>query len=134
MSLRISIFISAAALFSSIAAAGEMKLSAVESIDRETLVQMRDDLDGARDDRDDARTYLAELEAGNFAGIFAVADDGSLRCGEVKANPGCAPLTEQDKIEALAEAREALVGATAQLGDAKIELVNVEGVKSAENR
>lgn len=94
--------------------------------------QARGNVDGAQTDLADAKAYLAELEGGDFSNIFVVDDDGSLRCGEPAANPGCAPLTEKDKRESIAEAREFLSNARAQLTDAKSELANVEGVKSAE--
>ena len=133
MSRSIITAVSFAAVLSGLSMAGETQISALQPAAHESVAAARNDVDGARDDRDDAKSYLAELEGGNFAGIFAVADDGSLRCGEVEANPGCAPLTAQDKAEALAEAREAMGSATAQLQDAKLELVEVEGVKSADN-
>jgi hypothetical protein len=132
MSRSILSIVSAAAVLCSVASAGATEINVYKSAEPETVAAARNSLDGARDDRADAREYLAELESGNFAGIFAVADDGALRCGEVEANPGCAPLTEQDKLEALAEAREAMASAIAQLQDARVELVEVEGVKSAD--
>jgi hypothetical protein len=132
MSRTVLSIVSAAAILCGMASAGDTQISALQSAERETVAAARNDVDGARDDRDDAKLYLAELERGNFAGIFAVADDGSLRCGEVEANPACAPLTAQDKAEALAEAREAISSATAQLHDAKVELVEIEGVQSAD--
>ncbi|MBL9011935.1 MAG: hypothetical protein JNL56_12220 [Alphaproteobacteria bacterium] len=86
-------------------------------------------LSGARADLADARAYLAELEAGHFEGIFAV-DGETLRCGEPSAQTGCAPLTQTDKAEAIAEAREMVVNATAQLSAAQSAFAAAGGVEA----
>lgn len=95
------------------------------------LAERHEVLDGAEADLADARAYLSQLEAGNFAGIFAIADDGAMRCGEVEANSACAPLTAQDKAEALAEAREMLAAAKVQLADAREEIGDHGRVENA---
>lgn len=77
------------------------------------------DVAGAAVDLADAEQWLAELEGGNFANIFVIENDGSMRCGEVKANSACKPLTEADKAGAIAEAREAVEFATAAVEDAE---------------
>ena len=86
-------------------------------------------LGGARADLADAQAYLAELEAGHFEGIFAV-DGETLRCGEPSAQTGCAPLTQTDKAEAIAEAREMVVNATAQLSAAQSAFAAAGGVEA----
>lgn len=86
-------------------------------------------LSGARADLADAQAYLAELEAGHFEGIFAV-DGETLRCGEPSAQTGCAPLTQTDKAEAIAEAREMVVNATAQLSAAQSAFAAAGGVEA----
>jgi len=78
-----------------------------------------DDVAGAAVDLADAKQWLAELEGGNFANIFVIETDGSMRCGEVKANSACKPLNEADKAGAIAEAREAVAFATAAVEDAE---------------
>ena len=86
---------------------------------------------GAQQDLEDARAYLADLKSGDFAGIYSVADDGSMRCGEVASNAACKPLTAEDKAQALAEAEEMVTSATAQLQDADIQLASLKAVHSA---
>ena len=86
-------------------------------------------LSGARADLADAEAYLAELEAGHFEGIFAV-DGETLRCGEPSAQDGCAPLTETDKAEAIAEAREMIANAAAQLNAAQSAFAAAGGVEA----
>lgn len=72
-----------------------------------------DDVAAAAVDLADAEQWLAELEAGNFANIFVIAEDGAMRCGEPSANPACTPLTAADRAGAIAEAREAVGFASA---------------------
>jgi hypothetical protein len=86
---------------------------------------------GARADLEDARTYLADLKSGDFAGIYSVADDGSMRCGEVESNPACAPLTAADKAAAIAEAEEMVTNATAELQDADVQLASLKEIQNA---
>ncbi len=74
-------------------------------------------VESARAGLDDAKAYLAELERGHFDDIFIV-DGSTLRCGAA-SNPACVPLTEADKAQALAEAREIVVNTTAELADAE---------------
>lgn len=96
--------------------------------------EARNSVKGAEADLTDARMYLVELEQGNFAGIYAVADDGSLRCGEEEANAACAPLTEADKASALAEARELVGNAEAELKDAQRQFAGDDiGIQTASN-
>ncbi len=90
-----------------------------------------DDVAGAAIDLADAKSYLAELESGNFAGIFAIGNDGAMRCGEVEANPGCAPLTDADKAEAVAEARAAVGDALAAVEDAETDFAATSDVQNA---
>lgn len=78
------------------------------------------DVAGAAVDLADAEQWLAELEAGNFANIYVIADDGSMRCGEVEANAACTPLTDADKASAIAEAREAVGFATGAIEDSEL--------------
>lgn len=98
-----------------------------------SLQDARAAVTGAEADLSDARSYLADLKAGDFAGIYGVAEDGSLRCGEAEANPACAPLTEADKAQAIAEAEIMVQGALAELADAKVEFAALggEGVRTA---
>lgn len=77
------------------------------------------DVAGAAVDLADAQQWLAELEAGNFANIFVIENDGGMRCGEVAANSACKPLTDADKAGAIAEARDAVEFATAAVQDAE---------------
>ncbi len=77
------------------------------------------DVAGAAVDLADAEEWLAELEAGNFANIFVIENDGSMRCGEVAANSACKPLTDADKASAIAEAREAVGLAMAAAEDSE---------------
>lgn len=77
------------------------------------------DVGGAAIDLADAHQWLAELEDGNFANIYVIANDGSMRCGEVEANSACKPLNAADKASAIAEAREAVGFATAAVEDAE---------------
>ena len=92
----------------------------------ETLKDARDDLSGAKIDLADATSYLNELKAGHFEGIYSM-DGDTLRCGEVASNPDCAPLTDADKQQALAEAEEMVMNATAQLHEAKTTVAMLEG-------
>lgn len=123
--LRLSAFATAAAFA---LLAGTASAGGVQYADMATAEQT---LAGAEADFADSRAYLTELKDGNFAGIFVIADDGSMRCGEVEANPACAPLTDQDKAEALAEAEQMVAGATAQLEDATVSLASLSGVHNA---
>lgn len=95
------------------------------------LSEAQDAVTGAQQDLEDARAYLADLKSGDFAGIYSVADDGSMRCGEVASNAACKPLTAEDKAQALAEAEEMVTSATAQLQDADIQLASLKAVHSA---
>ena len=54
-------------------------------------------------------------------------DGDTLRCGEVASNPDCAPLTETDKQQAVAEAEEMVMNATAQLHEATTTVALLEG-------
>lgn len=90
-----------------------------------------DDVAGAAVDLADAKAWLAELEGGNFAGIFAIGENGAMRCGEVAANPACAPLTDRDKAEAIAEARAAVGAALAAVEAAETDFAaggNIQNV------
>jgi len=69
----------------------------------------------AEADLSDAIAYRNDLKAGNLAGIYSVGPDGSLRCGEIEANPACRPLLEADKADALAEADQMIRDAEGQL-------------------
>lgn len=89
--------------------------------------QAQDAVTGAEADLSDARAYLADLQKGDFAGIYGVGEDGSLRCGETEANPACAPLNEVDKVQALAEAKEMVASAEAELKDARVQLADAGG-------
>jgi len=116
------------------AAAGPATVPAARSGAEEILAADGDSdaaaaLSGARADLADAQAYLAELEAGHFEGIFAV-DGETLRCGEPSAQTGCAPLTQTDKAEAIAEAREMVVNATAQLSAAQSAFAAAGGVEA----
>ena len=116
MSARLATLFTAVALLTAPAFAG----SEAASLGTQAAVtESRSAMVGAEADLADARMYLSELQDGNFAGIYAVAEDGSLRCGEAEANPACAPLTEADKAQALAEARELIANAEGELKDAK---------------
>lgn len=95
------------------------------------LNEAEDAVSGAQADLEDARAYLADLRGGDFAGIYGVADDGSMRCGEVEANPGCAPLTEADKAQAIAEAEDMVSNSMAALQDAEVQFA---ALKSASHR
>ncbi|MCC6919138.1 MAG: hypothetical protein IT548_08025 [Alphaproteobacteria bacterium] len=95
------------------------------------LAEARDSVAGAQQDLEDARAYLADLKAGDFAGIYSVADDGTMRCGEVGSNPACQPLTAEDKAQAIAEAEEMVTSATAQLQDADVALASLKDVQNA---
>lgn len=98
---------------------------------QQSFDQAQEAVSGARADLEDAKAYLADLKSGDFAGIYGVADDGSMRCGEVEANPSCAPLTDADKAQAIAEAEEMVSSSTAELQDAEVQLASL---KSASNR
>jgi hypothetical protein len=117
MSARLVALVASALIFAAPAFAGTGETSSLGP--NATMGEARNSVKGAETDLADARSYLAELEKGNFAGIYGVADDGSLRCGETEANPACAPLTAEDKAQALAEAREMIVNAEAELRDAE---------------
>ena len=90
------------------------------------------DVAGAAVDLADAEQWLAELEAGNFANIFVIADDGAMRCGEPAANPACTPLTAADKASAIAEAREAVGLAMMAASDAEKSFADGETAPQAE--
>ena len=92
----------------------------------ETLKDARNDLSGAKMDLADATSYLKELKAGHFQGIYSM-DGDTLRCGEVASNPDCAPLTDADKQLAIAEAEEMVMNATAQFHEATSEVALLEG-------
>ena len=92
----------------------------------ETLKEARNDLNGAQMDLADAQSYLNELKAGHFEGIYSM-DGDTLRCGEVASNSDCAPLTEADKQQAVAEAEEMVMNATAQFHQATTEVALLEG-------
>lgn len=94
------------------------------------LAERHDVVVGAEADLADAQSYLTQLEAGNFAGIFAVEHDGTMRCGELDANAACAPLTAADKAEAIAEARNMVASAVVELADAKSEVAG-GGIEAA---
>ncbi|MFT3810249.1 MAG: hypothetical protein QM698_10055 [Micropepsaceae bacterium] len=89
------------------------------------------DVAGAAVDLADAEAWLAELEAGNFANIFVIGNDGAMRCGEVEANSACKPLTDADKAGAIAEAREAVGFAMAAIEDAEESFAAEGGVQNA---
>ncbi len=89
------------------------------------------DVAGAAVDLADAEQWLAELESGNFANIFVIAEDGSMRCGEIAANPGCQPLTLADRASAIAEAREAVGFALTAVEDAQKTFAAQEDVQNA---
>lgn len=90
-------------------------------------------LEDAQTDLADARAYLSDLEAGDFAGIYGVADDGSLRCGETEANQNCAPLTELDKTQALSEAGNLVRNAKARLAEVGVGLASCDTCGILEN-
>lgn len=95
-------------------AAAALALPRWRRIAGETLKEARNDLTGAKMDLADATSYLKELKAGHFEGIYSM-DGDTLRCGEVASNPDCAPLTDADKQQAVAEAEEMVMNATALL-------------------
>ena len=92
----------------------------------ETLKDARNDLSGAKMDLADAKSYLNELKSGHFECIYSM-DGDTLPCGEVASNPDCAPLTETDKQQAVAEAEEMVMNATAQLHEATTTVALLEG-------
>jgi multidrug efflux pump subunit AcrA (membrane-fusion protein) len=96
------------------------------SVQHAAYVEAEQAVSGARMELDDARTYLDELKSGNFAGIYSIADDGSMRCGEVESNPACAPLTDADKAQAIAEAEEMVTSATAAVEDADVQFASLK--------
>lgn len=89
------------------------------------------DVAAAAIDLADAEAWLAELEAGNFANIFVIENDGGMRCGEVEANAACKPLTEADKAGAIAEAKEAVGFAVAAVEDAERSFADAGGIQNA---
>ena len=104
---RLATLFAAAALFASPALA--------ESGTQAGMVEAREAVTGAEQDLSDANAYLADLQKGDFAGIYGVGENGALRCGETEANPACAPLTDADKAQALSEAKEMVQSAQAAL-------------------
>lgn len=112
----------ALALLGGVASAAGVETAAYRS----EIAEAREALDGAELDVADAKSYLAELKAGHFEGIFST-DGDTLRCGEPAVNPGCAPLTEKDKADAIAEAEEMVANATAALHEARAEVAMLEG-------
>lgn len=121
LSRCLPIFAAAAAAFALLA--GSASAGGAQSA---AFIEAEETVSGAQADLDDARAYLAELKNGDFAGIYSVADDGSMRCGEVEANPACSPLTDADKAQAIAEAEEMVSAAMAQLEDADVQLASMK--------
>lgn len=112
----------AVALFGGVASAGGVETASY----RTEIAEAHEAKAGAELDLADANSYLAQLKAGHFEGIFS-ADGDTLRCGEPVVNPGCAPLTDADKAEAIAEAEEMVMNATAALHAAESEIALLEG-------
>lgn len=118
-------------LSAAVAAFALLAGSASASGTQPAFAEAQEAVSGAQADLEDAKAYLADLKSGDFAGIYGVGDDGSMRCGEVEANPACAPLTEADKAQAIAEAEDMVSSTTAELQDAEVQLASL---KSAGNK
>lgn len=120
-STRSLVFGAALALMAGTGLAGTdaVQLGALTGAAAERAESDGTDVAGAAVDLADAQHWLAELEAGDFANIYVIGNDGAMRCGEVAANAACQPLTEADKASAIAEAREAVTAATAAVEDAE---------------
>ena len=102
------------------AAFAETKVAALDDQPIRVVVDSNEVFE-ARQELADAVSYLDELERGEFAEVFVVDDDGSMRCGEPQTNPLCKPLTEADRAAAIAEARELVSNAQQGLAAARNE-------------
>lgn len=99
----------------------------------EALADARRVVAAARTAVADMSRDLERIESGDWSGVMTIEGDTVIKCGEPSKYPDlkCAPYSEADKAEMLAEQRDNLAEAMTELADAEADLKEAEAELAA---